>query len=66
MQERGNCYQQEVADTVAGTLAIVNRGCLMQGLREVVASGETPNEPNNGYGTVVGGRVIAAPRLSRD
>jgi muramidase (phage lysozyme) len=30
-------------------------------LRNVVAAGETPGEPNNGYGTVVKGTVISAP-----
>jgi RHS repeat-associated protein len=35
--------------------------CVQQALRAVVAAGETPGEPNNGYGTVVKGTVISAP-----
>jgi muramidase (phage lysozyme) len=42
-------------------LGLRGPACLMQALREVAASGETPKEPNNGYGTVVGGTVISAP-----
>lgn len=56
-----DCYKQELADSKAGGLAIHDPSCLLASLRDVVASGETPNEPDNGYGTVVGGVVIAAP-----
>ena len=31
--------------------------CIIGALEEVLASGETPNEPNDGYGTLVGGTV---------
>jgi RHS repeat-associated protein len=57
-----DCYTQELADSLAGGLGIRDPACLLHSLREVVASGETPGEPNNGYGTVVGGLVLAAPR----
>jgi RHS repeat-associated protein len=35
--------------------------CVQMALRNVIAAGETPGEPNNGYGTVVKGTVISAP-----
>ncbi len=35
--------------------------CIEAALREVIAAGETPNEPNNGYGTLVRGIVYSAP-----
>jgi RHS repeat-associated protein len=66
-QRKGeNCHQQELADSVGGGLAIHDPSCLLSSLREVVASGETPGEPNNGYGTLVGGTVIAAPPAFQD
>jgi muramidase (phage lysozyme) len=40
-------------------LGVLNKPCLVAGLR--VASGETPGQPDDGYGTVVGGTVISAP-----
>jgi RHS repeat-associated protein len=61
-----NCYTQEIADSRAGGLAIHDMPCLMFGLREVVGAGETPGEPNSGYGTVVRGTVIAAPEQFSD
>jgi RHS repeat-associated protein len=33
--------------------------CITGALEEVLASGETPGEPNDGYGTLVGGRVAS-------
>jgi RHS repeat-associated protein len=36
------------------------KDCITAALREVLASGETPNQPNGGYGTVVGGQVVSA------
>jgi RHS repeat-associated protein len=56
-----NCYKQEEADSVAGGLAIQNPPCLQSALRDVIAAGEVPGEPNDGYGTVVHGTVVAAP-----
>ena len=38
-----------------------SKACVQQALRAVVAAGETPGAPNNGYGTVVKGTVISAP-----
>jgi RHS repeat-associated protein len=38
-----------------------SRLCVTGALEEVLASGETPKEPNNGYGTNVGGKVSKAP-----
>jgi muramidase (phage lysozyme) len=60
-----DCQTDPVAEandmgTVLGVLDHT-RSCLSAALREVVASGETPGEPNNGYGTVVRGTVIGAP-----
>lgn len=38
--------------------------CIAAALREVIASGEVPaNAPNDGYGTVVQGQVIASPQF---
>jgi RHS repeat-associated protein len=60
-----DCQTDPVAEandmgTVLGVLDHT-RSCLSAALREVVASGETPGEPDNGYGTVVRGTVIGAP-----
>jgi RHS repeat-associated protein len=55
-----NCQQQDIADTTAMAMATFNPPCLSAALREVLASGETPGQPNNGYGTVAMGTVISA------
>ena len=49
------------ADSMGIILGILNKPCLTAALRAVVASGETPGQPDDGYGTVVGGTVISAP-----
>ena len=60
-----DCQQDPVpvANDMGVALKVLDKSgaCLGAALREVVASGETPGEPNNGYGTVVHGQVIAAP-----
>jgi len=40
-----------------------SRLCVIGALEEVLAAGETPNEPNDGYGTNVGGTVTTAPQF---
>jgi muramidase (phage lysozyme) len=35
--------------------------CIMEALQEVIAAGEVPGEPSNGYGTLVKGTVYSAP-----
>lgn len=35
--------------------------CVTEALPEVVGSGETPNEPNSGYGSLAQGTVYSAP-----
>jgi RHS repeat-associated protein len=50
----------KIAGFMGDALDILSKDCLYSSLREVLASGETPNEPNNGYGTVVKGQVIQA------
>jgi muramidase (phage lysozyme) len=49
------------ANAMGIILGILDKNCLMQGLRNALASGETPNEPDNGYGTIVKGTVTSAP-----
>ena len=68
-----NCQGHECDDDPIGEaigLAIYaglhDPSCLAYGLRQVLASGETPGEPDNGYGTVVHGTVISAPAPFQD
>ncbi len=49
------------ADGMAIIASNLNPKCLLAALRDTVASGETPDEPDNGYGTLVRGTVIGAP-----